>query len=203
MAYDPNKFKSASPILINYNYTDISDGTGIQVLYGATTQQDATKTYVLSKESVYSNDITTTDTISSGTFTKELDLDFDLSTFNISKRIKGTAVITASMKVTASGATSYAYYLARIKKNDTTIATGQSQTIGATAGTNYETMTTKIELPTTTNFEKGDVLRVTVEVWANTTSTGSIWIAHDPMDRTYESMETTQLKVNIPFDLEL
>ena len=96
------------------------------------------------------------------------------------------------------------YYIAKIKKNDVVIASAQSETNSSDSSTDYHTMTVRIPITTLVHFAQGDVLRVTMEVWAGTTSgSGSVTLYHDPINRTSGTAETTQLKINIPFRIDV
>ena len=52
MGYDPNKFTTTSPILVNYDWTDISGGTGYIRFLGAA-ETDSTNTgYFLTRQTI-------------------------------------------------------------------------------------------------------------------------------------------------------
>ena len=61
MALNPNlqKFTTASPIISSYSYTDIADGTGVQIFYGARETDDSSSTYFLSSNAIYPDATTT------------------------------------------------------------------------------------------------------------------------------------------------
>ena len=53
-------------------------------------------------------------------------------------------------------------------------------------------------------FKKGDTLRVTIELWAGSSTSRIYWtMAFDPQDRAVATYDTTQLKVYVPFVLDL
>ncbi|KKL85263.1 hypothetical protein LCGC14_1956470 [marine sediment metagenome] len=202
----PVKFRKASEAAIaSYNYTDIAEGTGVVTFYGMTTKQDTTKTYILTSSATnFSNDASTGSAAVTTTNAIRLDLDFDLSTFNLPKRIRGTAIVEASLSATKNATSMAYYYIAKIKKNDVVIGQAQSETNSVASDTKYETMTVKIPITTIQNFKKSDILRLTMEVWAGTASgSGSVSLFHDPKNRTVATSLTTQLKVDVPFVLDL
>ncbi len=205
---DLTEFTTASPVLVSFDSTDFADGTGIVNFNGASTKQDTTITYILTRDAIYSNDIST---VSGGVGTANairLDLDFDLTSFSIPKDVLGTAVITATLKGIKNSTFMSYYYVAKIRKWDgsteTEIASAQSETNTSNSSTDYDTMTVRIPVTTLAHFAQGDVLRVTMEVWAGTTSgSGTVTLFHDPINRTEATAETTQLKINIPFRIDV
>lgn len=206
----PQPYTTTSPTLVNFDSVDFADGSGMVNFQGANTKQGATKTYILTRETIFANDISTVSAAVETTDAKRLDLDFDLSEFNMPKDIKGTALVTATVKgIKNSGIMNY-YYIAKIRKWDgsteTEIASAQSETNSSNSTTDYDTMTVKIPITTLTHFAQGDVLRVTMEVWAAIPSppggSGTVTLFHDPMNRTEGTAETTQLKIDIPFRID-
>ncbi len=206
MPLDPDltALTTTSPVLVNFDSTDFADGTGVVKFNGADTKQDTTRTYILTRDAIYSNDILTSSVQITTANAIRLDLDFDLTAFNTPRDVFGTAIVTATIKgVKNSGGMSY-YYIAKIKKNDVVIASAQSETNGSDSSTDYDTMTVKIPITTLAHFAQGDVLRVTMEVWAGVaTGSGNVTLYHDPINRTSGTAETTQLKINIPFRIPI
>ncbi len=196
----PEPFTTTTPVLVSFDSTDFADGTGIVNFNGATTKQDTTTTYILTRESIFTNDPFTTSAAVTTSDAKRLDLDFDLGAFNIPKDLLGTAIITATIKGVKTTTAMQYYYIAKIKKNDVVIAQAQSETNASDSSTDYDTMTVKIPITTLAHFAQGDVLRVTMEVWAGTTSgSGTVTLFHDPKDVGEATALTTQIKFAIPF----
>jgi len=81
--------KSAEGGVTTYSFTDIAEGTGIIVFYGADTNDNGTRSYFLTTNAVYSDKILTYGNGTSGT-EKVLDLDFDTPALNLPKNVKGT-----------------------------------------------------------------------------------------------------------------
>lgn len=157
------KFSTASPILANYSYTDIAEGTGVQKFYLFSSENNATKDYHLSSSVFYSRD-----TVRQAT-TANLDDDYDLSPFNLPKTIKGTAVIILPYSIETSVGPGTMYVICKIRKWDgtteTEIASAQSDTItcpdneGVSGIWNFP-----ITVPETL-FAAGETLRLTVELY--------------------------------------
>lgn len=209
-------------ILANYNWIDIATGTGVIVYYGYNTINDTTYTYNLSEKIVFSH---STNSEIGSIPTQDLnmlnrgELDFDLSTFNMPQTIKGTAFLNLGFGVSNNdNAGSSVYMIAKIKKWDgtteTTLATSQTQTITTASGATGQARASMQLSLTETHFKKGETLRLTIESWGKfnslqTASSGAtIHITHSPENQdgglfTVAGIKTTQLKLNIPFKINL
>ena len=199
--------------IASFSFTDIAEGTGITNFFGMNTQNDAGVDHSLSQTAYFSDDIFT---VAAGTAatasTKLLDLDFNLSAFNLPKIVKGTATFSVSWGFIAGGFLYEAFIIARVKKNDVEIASVQSETInGVSAGKGGNVTLMQVVLPQT-HYKKGEVLRVTMELWAKKLSgsgaNGLFYIFHDPKARTDAAattigLETTISQMGIPFRIDL
>lgn len=216
------KFTTTSPIVASYNYFDAEDGTGVVVYYGFTHKEVSTLSYGLSKQSVYSSQIVTTDTRSGSTpdWSKELDNDFDVK-FNEAKTLKGKVKITCSLGgyQGAGTGTGEMYIIAKIRKWDgsteTELFNGTSETVQTVKGAtlyNSKTINWEVDVTTPTLIPAGETLRLTFEVWARTTGDAAIGFGygHDPKDRNdptqtpataqvIQDADTTIMEVHIPF----
>ena len=210
----------------SYSYTDIAEGTGVVNYKGANNKQDTTLTYYLSINSMASNDITTQGTTTTlTTFTKILDLDFDI-VFNLPKTIKGMAYINIPVggRTTTSAPNGWqAYAIIKLRKWDgsteTEIAQAQTETTSGGGGAvnikESKVMNVKIDASSSkTHFKKGETLRVTVELWGTRTGSNNqnVGFGHDPKGRTdntaanggiIEDTDSTQFLISIPFLLDL
>lgn len=208
-------FQHQPSAIVSFDFTDISEGTGIVRYKGFISSTDGGNESRLSTVDLYSADIeTSADLQGEGSFRKDIDLDFDLSAFNLVKTIRGTAIINATLQLHEVGAaTIQGYIIARIKKNDVEIASGQSETIQTTTDVS-KVMPILVSIPPKTQFKKGDVLRVTIEGWGKSTAGtagDTITIGHDPQNRdgtrikpsTDSPTTTTNIDFYIPFDLDL
>ncbi|KKM26266.1 hypothetical protein LCGC14_1586470 [marine sediment metagenome] len=217
MALDPKlqKFTTASPVVASYSYTDIAEGTGMQIFYGSNSKEESTYSYHLLGTAIASDEIETKANSTAEGNVKMLDLDFDISEFNMPRDLKGTAYISIPfMAHEASGATS-AYVIAKLRKwdgsSETEIASSQSDTINPASGVlERQKLLVRIVVPST-HFKKRETLRLTLEGWGATTSGEiNITIGHDPKGRittdfpgTEDYKVTTTLEVHIPFKLDL
>lgn len=177
--------------LVNYDYYDISEGTGIVVFYG-----HVGMTINSSPAIVYtgflSKDIIPTYTLEISTGSVST---FTLPAFNTPKIMQGTARLAIMVK-----SASLINVTANIKKNSTTIATGSSYIGG---GDEY-VLNIDLVVPKT-KYEIGDVLSLEL-----TTSSSTVTIGVDPQNRdstnftpSTDPKQTTQLKLYIPFKIDL
>jgi len=212
MVYDPNKFKTASQAQATYDITDTQLGIGIDNYYFLNTAKSTGVDYKLSGEASYSNNNTTEGT--SQNDGNSFDLDFDLTEFQMTKILKGFALVYVPWRVDfTSGGGSNASYSIRVKirKWDGTTETeiGSESTIpiiGADIGDPYYNNTVmSINIPETV-FNIGETLRVSV-IGIMTPSggvgTAKITLLHDPSNATDANYDFTQLKIAIPSKLNL
>lgn len=218
-------FQNQPEAIATFNFEDIVSGTGIILLYAGTTVDKN----VLSNFVFYSNKVAeaAVATGATSTYTKKFDVDFDV-TINKTLELQGTAIVTVPIKVTnvaGGGASSSAYAVAILKKEDVTIVTNTGVTSGVVLATAtdrgwgveiaYGSPTIDLVIPAGTTFKVGDTLRLTVEIWAKGTSTdGTVTFAHDPQDRTQDwdftstwdstgKDMTSQIKLQLPVKLNL
>jgi hypothetical protein len=221
---DLTEFTTASPQLVNYDFQDVAEGTGITLFYGFVAKDSTGSTYRLSRDILYSAQIEETTAVSTTgfhSFVKFLDKDFDLSAFNIPKSIRGTAYVRfTSSQDNTSGIAGDVKYIVRVRKysgsTETDIASVESENIDWPINPAIEaTFILPVTIPLT-NFQKGDILRLTIEGWASSdgnpgTTTGNMTIGTDPQNRDGTVIipstdttdnRTTQIKFWCPFDLE-
>lgn len=216
------KYYRPDPILINYTWTDVADGTGVISFKGYVTETSGALTYHLGTADYYSDEdyIEAVYTTSSQTFTKAGDDDFDLTSFNNPRTIKGTAIVnfTGWVSVSRDGLSNgYAYFILKVRKWDGTTETEIANVTTETIETNLlaginEVFCVPITL-SETSFKKGETLRLTIETWLrNDTGSGDSTAGgygHDPQNRdgTYISPSTddpasiTKLDFNCPFEV--
>ena len=218
----PINFRKSPEAITTFPFSDISEGTGTSVFFGAATETSGSVvSFFLSTNPTYSGIIASGSSISSTTYTKIFDHDYDVK-FNLSKRIKGDMRVTltlGSFKGTDPNECN-AYAHIKIRKWDgtteTEIADKQSAILRSPNTTAPSTIsqTVNVEIPITTtqHFEAGETLRVTVEIYGkrNDTETITIGYGFDPKDRdddnaqpVIEDADTTIMEVHIPFLLNL
>ncbi len=210
-----NQVPPAYPIptevaIATYSYTDIAEGTGVQIFYGANSRIETTRDYHLFGSVIASNDITTV--VASG----NVDLDFDLSPFNLPKSVKGTAYASVPIYVNCTGGSGgsslNAYFTVKIihvdaDNNETQMgSTVQSETLSiGPINIARRQMLVPITLPQT-HFKKGEILRCSIQLFRGvvTDATGTVGIGHDPKGRANVfTAGTSTLEVHIPFILDI
>lgn len=200
--------------IISYDYFDIAEGTGVKKFKGASVTNDTTTSFILlSDQEVYSSLISTSKDvvdIATSPGTKMIDVDIDLSVFNIPKDVEGNVYVNFCYYLSKySGANYEGWFVVKVKKNDVEIGSART---ASTNTTTKEIVTLKIPV-TRTHYAKGDVLRITVESWAISTDASDVRseFGHDPQNRdgtnitpsTDSPTTITKFEVLIPFLLDL
>ena len=221
MALDPKltKFTTASPLIATFDFQDVAEGTGVIVFLGSDTDDNGTVTYQLSRNALYSQNIMTVGSGTSGV-EKILDVDFDV-TFNFPKDVKGKVianiplVIGNDVTVLLGGS---AYIVVQVRKWDgsteSDIASNtKSETSPAVGSGDTLQLMFNVEVDTPlTHFAAGETLRITVEGWAAVQNANGLQMGlmHDPKNRTPTSADysggfasstflTSILSFNVPF----
>lgn len=215
----PEPFKHQPSAIASFNYTDIAEGTGITTYLLAQTSDENGHYQILTTKSIYSAEsqavnkgMEITATTSAASATKIIDKDFDLTAFNLPQRLRGTAVLNMAYQQASSvGGNTQGYVIARIVNATTgvTLVSTQTDTVQTTATKNYW-LTIPLVIPlSTTQFKKGETLRLTVECWGLTPS-GTIrqTIGCDPQGRDGDYILaanglSTKSTLDVPFDLDL
>lgn len=188
MAFEGPFVSPPSQAIATYNFVDIASGTGYIAFYlGKTIDVN-----VISNLTFYSNTIfTTSSRISADTYSKELDLDFDV-VINKPIQFEGQAIVNVPIAVYHDDSTADAYVVIRMRKvpdggSEEEIVDNTSSVVSVTNGTAYLMTATDLQVPLT-KYKIGDTLRITIEGWAkaNTPAVGvapTMKIAHDPAGR--------------------
>lgn len=182
------EFTTSSPFVASFDFTDIASGTGFQQYFLAQPKVDTTVSQILENNTIYSSVIEAIVSTASATFVKAGDLDFDLSAFNLTQTIRGTAVANISQLVSSSSGEGQMYLIIKVRKWDgsteTDLATAQTDTVTGTAGVGTGESITCVPLVIAeTTFNEGDILRVTVEIWAKCAGTATCYVGCDPQNR--------------------
>ena len=205
-----DKFTTASPIIASYSYTDVEEGTGVQI-FNAFITDDGTghlsKSLVFSKSSsnVNQSNIETSETGTAGAWAEIGNRDFDLSPFNFAQTIRGTAIVNISHHAIATGSSRF---LIRVRKWDGSAETEIANVTTFSPG-NGEVVMHCVELTIPrTHFKKGDVLRLTIISQANGTGSQTLYFGTDPQNRDGVNLIpstdpiTTKLEFHCPFELQ-
>ena len=214
------KFRKTPEFIVTYAYIDVANGTGVERFYGFVNEDSVGVDYSLTnKVTVLSSIIDKSFGTTDGGFTLKADYDFDLTAFNTKRTIQGTAVINLPLRCGGTGGGAWmsnAYVIIKIRKVDAItgeaeIASVQSPTLVPAASDESKTMCLTVAIPKT-NFNRGDVLRMTVELWALRVGGGAkgvvfAAIAHDPANRDGNfftaATNPTQTVIDMPFALNI
>jgi hypothetical protein len=199
--------QSANPV-IGYDYVDVAEGAGYVQYYLYQTEDDSAVDYHLTNNSgIYSKEYYTQSAVTTPV-SKVLDLDFDIE-FNLPQDVEGTAISQYFIYGGATVGNISVYIVTKIIHYDGTTetqigtATSNTETWGASA---RKLFVTPINISARKHFSKGDILRVTVEVWADESEGGSetnVQLLHDPMDRTAAVDDLpTNSNILIPFKIK-
>lgn len=223
MPLDPDlqEFTTASQAVASYDYTDIINGLGYEIMQGYASINDTTVSYGLSPNTIYATPASTgTSEFQNTSFQEKLNIDFDTSVFNIPRTAKGTAFMNIAYGSTATGTGGgdcLTYCIVKLYHyngtTETLIATAQqtgTHTETATGETSDSVSTLQFDISETL-FAEGDLLRVNVEVWAyviggDVNNRGTCHFYHDPKDRTSggtPATPTTKLEIHIPFKIDI
>jgi len=217
MPLDPKftKFTTASPVLANYDYVDIMEGTGTIVYYLCQTSAGHTLAKNIFPNLRDNFEISTTSN-SSGAIAVKRSGGFSLSTYNFPQTIKGTAYLDISTKLkTNSGAGRSAYMVVTFQKVSasavvTDMGTVNTRDWGATDNSSAEVY--PIEL-TETNFAVGDKVRLLYSLYMKPRDAGGACVfifGFDPLNRdgteltpSSDANVFTRAKLYIPYKLNL
>lgn len=184
MAGIPQNFSAISNVLANYNFVDIVAGTGIINFYAGS----SVDLLLLSNHEFYSEPILHTYAIANAMAAQlAVSIDFDVYV-NRPLNIFGKTILNVPLSLSASSA-SHAYIIARVYKQsggvETEICNNTSNTYDGAAAITYKMSAIDLDMALT-HFKIGDILRLTLDVWAyNTVSAAhTVSIGHDPMNRT-------------------
>ena len=210
--------KSSEAGVASYDFFDLASGQGIVTIYGGAVYTGVTtKSYLLTSQTFYSDDVVTSISGASySTATKALDIDFDMS-LNRPLTIKGNAIVNIPIGIQAgSGDTFTINANAILRRWDGTTETDIITASGAylsgalITGDYLRGMTAiKLNIPQT-HFKAGETLRLTAEIYGDTQNgnPGTYFIGHDPLNRastednpiswgTYPSIMSIQLPTKI------
>lgn len=214
--------------LVNYDYFDVAEGTGIKNFYGGQSAYavtsgslDAiTKYFLTTDNTIYSNKIAEkTKTIAGEVWQICSDVNYDVQ-FNLPKTIYGQARCSLTQGgVVAANITQVMVTTSLFK------VTGGTSTLMASGATiplmmqNVSVSGAVCNIPYDLtgqkwNFKSGDILRLAVQLWVSgSVTTNYVGYGCDPADRddigdasgaiVIPSSRTTQLKLQVPFKLDL
>ncbi len=203
-------FKEEREPLINYDWIDVASATGYIVFDGLNALNSGGNDYILidsnHKASIAGSTAEGVDPVikTNATSGAALDLDFDLSPFQLPRTIEGEAIVKVS--VAAGGAaTTGTIIIAKLRKYS--VATGEVEIASTTSdsfnsGLNEDhSRTLKLTVPKT-HFKQGQQLRLTI--MTSTTDADLYHLAHNPRDTAVGNFKAanSRLSVAVPFKLD-
>ena len=224
----PNVYRRTTEgALINYDYVDLGEGTGIVQVYGFGSDQGRSATasggvvLYLDRNQIEAGEQAIVNPASGSLYTRRTTIEgsgkpnerfFELSEFNLPKLVKGNMYVTFTWAIVETGGSSNvtAYATVKLYKNDTEIATADTSEFKTSASqTTIITSNVRIPVPLT-RFKIGDILKVSFQT---TVPSGqcNIYLHHDPNDNDFTdatpnitaATNTTALKVYIPFRIDI
>ena len=173
--------------IVSYDFINFSSGTGTINLYAG----NSIDKKLLSNVTYYSNSILTSGTEAGTTLTKKIDIDFDVF-INKPLTIEGITIVNIPSRYTFLNGV-YAgsgKIVARLRQWDGSTETEIANNEATGSGNNvitYKMLSIDLTIPKT-HYKIGDTLRLTIEGWIKTNTSGSsgcsVAVAHDPMNRT-------------------
>jgi len=217
------KYQSQETAIASYNYTDIAEGTGVNVLYGFKTRKYlfwnsvGTEDFHLSQNAIYSNDVETSSAImSSGSFIKVFDENFDLGTYNMPQNtISSTAYVKVPIYYDwdGTGSAGNAFYpfvdIIQVSGGVPTSlgsASGASTYVAAGGPDGEYNITFPITL-SPAHFKIGDTLRFNIQLWGvqhSAVSSSLLWLEHSPQNRDGKfTYADSRLMFYMPFKIDI
>lgn len=199
---------NASNLNVNYDFTDIAEGTGIVVFQAGTSRETTNQNYFLN-QNIANSDEQYTSVSADGVSDATMTLNFDLAPFNKPQRIGGRAYFVVAFRVRqgdASGGGTKGEIQILVKKvasSTTTIGTATTisiypQNVNNTTASRLTIVPVDV---TDTSFSKGDQLRVTLIATASGvsgfTGTKKIMVLHDPTNSNITHADDSVLNVTI------
>lgn len=197
--------KPGADAIASYNFTDISDGTGVVNFLGYMSQaSSAAIVYKLGNQTIFSQLVNYAGTIVT-TF------DFNLTPFNKPQIVKGTCTCRFSAGSLA-GVGHTIWFDAVVKKvarngTETIIGTGSTRVIDLGASSVFANLLCSFDL-TTTKFKVGESLRLTIIPYRSDVAVTTLYLGFDPANRdgveiTPASTYPTKMELFIPFKIDV
>ena len=220
----PNIFPPGKSQNINFDWVDLASGTGY-VNYDCVNIVDDTSLKKLLVESNYSTALKgivgydtnvayshETDTTISATFAKILDLDWDSSTLQLPRILRGKLFINFWGSFKKTGGSEEMYYVLRLRKwdgaSETEVANIQGVTTDFANDVPFHN-SISLDVPET-NYVIGDQIRITLEVWGKISAANTLTAAI-PADPAADASDDgtiafgaseTRMRVTVPFKVE-
>ena len=188
-----NRFTTASPVLVSFDSTDISSGTGYEDYFLLESEDSGGKDYHLTPQREFSNSVKIS--LNQSTF----DEDFTLSPFIFPRTINGDVIISLAAYTSAGTSPRYTAELYKVVDGS---ETQLGSTVFLETSFNGKKMFYMIIPIENQLIAAGDSLRVRV-IMANPSSAQSE-LGIDPAGRSDAQLSIpTASKISVPFNLDL
>lgn len=168
-----------SPSISTYDFTDIATGLGTEIFYLSSVNSTGPGVaYILIDTAIQGS---ADASVSSGTY-----INFDSSSFNSPRTVKGTAYITG--EAAAASSSTATFQIAHFDGSTETIIGSETVTESLSGGGDYFAISFDL---TETTFKVGDVLRVKMKTGGTTT------VSIDPLENSPNGVQS--VKLYIPF----
>ena len=194
--------KTGEGAIVSYDFVDLSEGTGIIVLYAGVTKNSTSETAILQRNTFFNYEGSTkTTTGRSGTysgyewgtsldqtFTLKGTKTFELTAFNMPQRIGGNMLVQipfGSYSTDYGSVSPVSHAIVTVYKDTTSLATATSEdATGLSAVLATGIYSFNVAIPAT-SFKKGEQLKIKVECFLKRSGAAAevahIW-AFDPQD---------------------
>ncbi|KKN36389.1 hypothetical protein LCGC14_0774270 [marine sediment metagenome] len=194
----PNKYTSAPPSIISFDFTDVQAGTGINSYYGAGSIDSSGSTFFLTNKQIFSGVEALTLSGAGPTTTT-----MDLAVFQRPLTAKGTALF--SFAAITSAVDKDGDLQCEIFHVD---SSGETSIVSAVT-TDEITENPRMylfKMPLTEKlFKKGDILRIKLTL--SGTAGGVVYVGTDSgnaqQETAIQTLSTTEMQLLIPFKLDL
>lgn len=210
------KYNNPGNAIASYSYEEIASGLGYISFYAYnSTDSTSTKYGLITETSIKSYVKVSSGTVamSGDTNQKLLDIDWDI-TMDDPRTLNGRCFIQIPFYAYVSSGNYTQYLIVKLRKYSGTTETDLG-TVQSTNFNNVNNLTTATPPKmfvldiTNTPFKRGDILRLTLESYYNPGGgSGSLtqYVGNDPnarADATVTGLETTQLKLDVPFRIDI
>lgn len=205
--------KSNENVVASYDFTDISEGTGVVTYYGFATKDVNGVSYGLTTNAAFESQPiydSSTPPTTYPTYNMINDYKFN-TTFNLPKSIKGMASLNCPVygdgNQTGNLMAFVSWSLVKLSGSEVSVL-GSAQSYPLQFGTAYndrDVASIKIPINSVVNFKKGDILQSWVQYWACLTGgSGAGGLMFDPSNRsTLVANVPTKMMHFIPFRIDL
>lgn len=215
MGYKRKYTKSSEGAIASYDFTELVSGLGYERYYAVASDQEAlgTQTYMLTNNSSIYTDASSISTSQTSQAAKTLN--FDSSAFRIPRIVDGTAFVNFAFVNNDADVTNVTFSAQLFKVHSdgtTTTALSSAKVVdydsntppGTALGANVKNNALLFLALTRTKITIGEKIRLQIIIDLKDTG-DNVTVYHDPLGRDFlsDTNYSTQMKVDIPFEIEL